>query len=419
MISETLHTTLTDDETPADEGEPRRFVRHLASLTSTKLADGFIDPKLILSWLLSSLGAPGYLIGTLVPVRESGALLPQIALARWIEARNIRKFFWAGGSLVQGLAALGIAAAAFTLEGATAGWMIVLCLAVLSLARASCSASYKDIAARTLTKGTRGTVSGTAGTVAAVGTFAFAIGLATGVLPLEGTTIAAAIALAGALWIVAALIFAGLDEPEADTDENTDTLERLLKPLKDDEFKTFIAARALLISTALAPPFLLLMSQGVEDQSLGNLGYFLIATALATILSSYIWGRLSDTSSRRTLAYSGGLAALALGAAAATGWIIGGLGGSLGAAAFIFVSQIAYEGVRAGRKTHLTDMDAHGQKALYTALSNTMIGVFLVIGGVFGVIADTFGPAVTLAILAIMAGLGGALSLGLSEVQED
>ena len=418
MLSETLHKALTDDATTADAGEARRFTRHLVSLTATKSADGLIDPKLILSWVMGALGAPGYLIGALVPVRESGALLPQIALARWIEASTTRKFFWAAGSLIQGLAALAIALAIFTLEGAVAGWAILAGLAVLSLARAACSASYKDIAARTIQKGARGTVSGAAGTVAAGLAIAFAAALASGLLPLKASTIAAAITVAGGLWIFAALVFAGLSEPGAEVEDETGELDRLLKPLRDDEFRTFIAVRALLISTALAPPFLVMMSQPQAERALGNLGILLLATAAATILSSYVWGRLSDRSSRRTLIYSGALAALTLGAAAGAGWSLGTLATPL-AAAVIFTAQIAYEGVRAGRKTHLTDMDAQGQKALYTALSNTMIGVFLLIGGAFGWIADSLGPAVALALLAVMAGLGALFGLGLSEVQDD
>lgn len=44
-------------------------------------------------------------------------------------------------------------------------------------------------------------------------------------------------------------------------------------------------------------------------------------------------------------------------------------------AGFVFIAQIAYQGARAGRKTHMTDMDTDGRKAVYTALSNTLIGV--------------------------------------------
>ena len=55
--------------------EPGNFFKHVGSLALTKSADGLIDPKLVLSWLMTSLGAPVALIGLLVPVREAGALI--------------------------------------------------------------------------------------------------------------------------------------------------------------------------------------------------------------------------------------------------------------------------------------------------------------------------------------------------------
>ncbi|MEL7100086.1 MAG: MFS transporter [Pseudomonadota bacterium] len=417
MLSKTLHAALTKDG--ADPRGAKPFTTHLIALISTKLADGLIDPKLVLSWLLSALGAPGALIGALVPVREAGALLPQIALSRMIARRRYRKYVWAAGSALQGFAALGMGAAALLLDGAAAGWAVLGCLAVLACARAACSASYKDIAARTLEKGTRGTVSGTAGTVSATLVFAFAAALALGLLPLEAWVIAAALFVAGGLWIVGAGTFTALNEPAASPDDSPLAAADLLDPvLHDSEFRTYIAVRGLLIATALAPPFLLLLSARGADNQLGNLGLLMVASALAAITSSYVWGRLSDRSSRQTLVISGALAAAAFGTAATLG-LLANSSGTFVLAGVLFVAQIAYEGVRAGRKTHLTDMDTGGDKALYTALSNTMVGILLLAGGGFGLLADIAGPAVVLAVFAGLSAVAALAALGLSEVQQD
>jgi len=392
---------------------------HIAALGLTKIADGLIDPKLVLAWLVGELGAPGTVVGALVPVREAGALLPQLALARMVQARRVRKGIWAAGSAVQGLAALAIAASAVLLDGAAAGWAIVACLAVLASARAACSASHKDLLARTVEKGRRGRIGGTAGTIGSVAVLGFAAALATGWLPREVPVIAGAIAVAGALWLAAAAVMARLDEPAAEPDGAGD-LGDLAKPLRDDaEFRTYLGTRILLIATALAPPFLVMQSAGADAAALGNLGVLLLAGAAAAIASSYIWGRASDASSRRTLAGAGALAAATLGLAAGLGLATGGLGGTWAAAGAIFTAQIAYQGARAGRKTHLTDMDTGDDKPLYTALSNTLVGVMLLAGGAFGVLAEVAGPAWTLAALAAMAGLGAALALRLSEVQDE
>ena len=100
--------------------------------------------------------------------------------------------------------------------------------------------------------------------------------------------------------------------------------------------------------------------------------------------------------------------------------MVGIITGNLGiwtTAAFLFVAQIAYEGTRSGRKIHLTDMDTGGRKAIYTALSNTLIGGLLLLGGGFGLLADLFGPAYVLAVFASMAALGVVVAARLSEVQ--
>ncbi|MDU8945409.1 MFS transporter [Ovoidimarina sediminis] len=421
MLTRTLFKAIAPEDAEPGDGAAERFSRHFLSLSSTKIADGLIDPKLVLAWVMGAVGAPGYLIGSLVPVREAGALLPQILLAREIQRRAVRKYFWVAGSIIQGLAAFGMAIAALTLEGAGAGWVILLCLAIFACARAACSASHKDVLARTVETGARGTVSGAAGTVAALVVFAFAVLLSFGVIPRELGAISIAIMVAGALWLLAAMTYLGIDEPpDRDAGDEGTTSKNVLEPLwKDGEFRRYILVRGLMISTALAPPFLVMLSEGAGEGAPGNLGLLLVASSLAAIASSYLWGRLSDRSSRQTLAGAGALAAIALGTAAAIGLMTGGLLNGAIAAVAVFVAQIGYEGARAGRKTHLTDMDTPGGKARYTALSNTMIGVLLIAGGGFGFLSDIVGPSAVLALFAVMSLLGAWAALGLDEVQGD
>lgn len=397
----------------------RSYRIHLASLALTKTADGLIDPKLVLAWLLDAIGSSGFLVGMLVPVRESGALLPQLLLARVIQKTKIRKYFWAVGAAVQGLAALGMAIAAIALPGKVAGWLILVLLAMLAVARSACSASYKDVLSRTIEKRMRGKVSGSAGTMAAIAVLAFAVLLSTGLLPREPAAISGAIAFAGCLWLLAAAVIVRLDEPEDQCASEADvSLSGLLDPLQgDSEFRNFIATRALLISTALAPPFLVTLGSG--DTGYGNLGLLVLASSIASILSSYIWGALSDWSSRKTLMLAGAASGVILAIAATTGFLDVSDKSGILIAGYVFVSQIAYQGVRAGRKTHLTDMNSDGRKSVYTALSNTLIGVLLVLGGLFGALADAVGPESVLAILAAFSLTAILAASRLSEVQQE
>lgn len=407
------------DEAPPGRHEPRNWLIHVVTLTFTKVADGLIDPKLVLAWLLNALGAPGAFIGAVVPVREAGALLPQLALTRWVETRRRRKTIWSLGSALQGLAALGMAASAVLLDGWIAGLAVVACLAGLAVARAICSLSHKDAVARTIRKTRRGSVGGTAASLGSAAVLAFGGALAGGLIPLAPWAIGAALAVAGGLWIGAAGMFLLLSETGRDPQPAAGSAaERFTGPLRrDPQFRRFVAVRALLTATALAPPFLVMLSSEGGARQLGYLGPLVLASAGASILSGYVWGRLSDRSSRQTLMASGALGAMALGAAAAAGLATGGLGGVAGSVLAIFAAQIAYAGVRTGRKVHLTDMVADDRRARYTALSNSLIGTVLLAGGLFGVLADLAGPAWVLAAFAALCAGSVPVAASLDEVQ--
>ncbi|MBQ0766572.1 MAG: MFS transporter, partial [Sulfitobacter litoralis] len=175
----------------AQEAEARNALRHIASLTMTKVADGLIDPKLMLSWLLTALGAPAVYAGALVPIREAGALLPQIVMAGWVQAMARRKWAWVAGSAGQGIFAALIVLAALTLDGSAAGLAICGALAGLAVSRAACSVSYKDILGKTVGKSRRGSITGTAGSVASAGVLVLALLLMSGLVQDRGVVIAA------------------------------------------------------------------------------------------------------------------------------------------------------------------------------------------------------------------------------------
>ena len=83
----------------------------------------------------------------------------------------------------------------------------------------------------------------------------------------------------------------------------------------------------------------------------------------------------------------------------------------------IFILMIAYQGVRLGRSTHLVDMATAETRAAYTALSNTIIGMVLILGGGFSLVASYAGLATVIAILGVMSALAAVSALGLEEVQ--
>ena len=403
----------------ACQQEPGNFFRHVGSLALSKSADGLIDPKLVLSWLMTSLGAPVALIGLLVPVREAGALLPQLMTAGFLRRLQRRKWAWAAGSMVQGLAAASIGLIAISLTGASAGWAIVIALAILALARSVCSVCFKDVLGKTIDKARRGTATGLAGSIASVTVIAYALTLSFNLID-RMMLVIGGLFVAGGAWLVGAMLFATLDEQAGATEGGRSALKEALNNftyLRDDpQLTRFILTRGLLTATALAPPFMIAVGSEAGE-SYDKLGFLVLASALASLCSSFVWGRLSDRSSRKVLIFSALVAAIIL---AATSWLAfaGTLGGGYILPVLLFGLMIAYQGVRLGRSTHLVDMADKDTRAAYTALSNTIIGLLLLAGGVFSLVANWFGGEMVLAIMAGMSGLAILAAWGLEEVQQ-
>lgn len=403
--------------------QPRHFLVHVASLSATKMGDGLMDPKLILAWVMSAIGAPAAITGMLVPIRESLALLPQLFISAYIRTMPQRKWAWMAGSVVQGVAVIGMGWAALTLEGTTGGLAILALLTLFAIARSICSTSYKDVLGKTVSKQTRGTATGTAGTIAATGVLLYGLALSAGIIPLTLATISAGLFVGGALWLMAALMFMRLEEEPGATEGGVHGLSVAFEQFgllrEDPQLTRFIIVRSLLMATALAPPFLVTMAGDTGERSLSRLGPFVIAASTASVASAYIWGRFADHSSRQVLIATALAGAVTLLAAGLIGLLQPALLGGFAGPLILFALMIAYQGTRLGRSTHIVDMSPSHKRASYTAVSNTTVGVALLAGGLFGFVADWFGNAVVLLVFAAMCVLAAWVGRGLDEVQRD
>jgi hypothetical protein len=400
--------------------QPENFVTHILSLSLTKTADGLINPKLILSWILTTLGAPSYFIGLLVPIREAGALLPQLFTAGYLRSLPQRKFAWAAGSFAQGASAAGMGIAAMTLKGFALGLTITILLTILALARSVCSVSYKDVLGKTLDQSKRGTAIGTASSLAAASVVIYALLLSSQIFD-KLTLVTIGLFLAAGFWMTASLLFTTLTEEKGATEGGGNPFQVAKDHAKyltqDRQLMLFILTRALLTATALAPPFMVALTATDFQEGFAGPGWLLLASSMASLTSSYIWGRLSDRSSRYVLLLSGLLGGIALTATSICtfltmlhiSWLMPVL---------LFGLMVAYQGVRLGRSTHLVDMASENKRAAYTALSNTIIGVILIAGGAFSIIASLYGEITVLIIFALMC-FASAISAYLLEEAQD
>lgn len=431
-MEEKLYDLVVEEEDPTCEGisddaceeVPRNFGKQVIASVCSKIGDQLSKPGVILTWLLTALGSPAFLIGLLAPVREAGSLLPQLIVGGVIRRFPIRKGFWIVGAILQGVSVIGMGFAALLLEGTTAGATIVGLLVLFSLSRGISSIASKDLLGKTIPKTRRGRLGGLASSIA--GWVAVGVGIFFALYRAEELPVglfAGILFLAGGLWLIGAFVMSTVVESPGKTTraENAlaDAVESFRFLKEDPVFLRFCLARALLASTILSMPFYVVLAHEATGGKPASLGLLMIAGSLATALSGATWGKLSDQSSRKTLAVAG-LAAGLIGvgtAAVPAGEIEPGLGLWLYGILF-FLIGLAHTGIRMGRKTYLVDHATNDNRARLVAVSNTLMGIVLLLSGTFGLLASVVGERAVILLFALLGILGALLAFRLPEAGE-
>ncbi len=404
--------------------QPKNFLYQVFAQAFSKTGDALADSKVVLPWVLGSVGAPAFLIGLLVPIRESLALLPQVIIGGVIRRFPVRKGFWVASSAVEGICVIlmGVVAA-LGMQGAAAGWAIIVLLVIFSLARGVASIAAKDTLGKTVSKGRRGRVSGYAATLS--GLVALLVGIYLALSPAQARPewlLYVIIISAGLSWFLAAAVFTLINEyPGATTGGRSigDLVKaQIMLLFKDPELQKFLVVRTLMVSTALVGPVYVGLAQRETGQALDHLGWLIISTGLAGAISSSVWGVLSDKSSRLTMS----VAALIVGVLGVV--VVTTLNFApvytneiMFYAAILFILGVAHAGVRIGRKTHIVDLASGDQKAEYVALSNTIIGVAMLVLGALTSIFISIGLEFCLTVLSAMALFGAGMGLTMKHVQ--
>ncbi|QEA39289.1 MFS transporter [Pistricoccus aurantiacus] len=403
--------------------QPENFLRHLCASLGTKLADELSSARLVLPWLLGSIGAPLWMVGLLVPIREAGALLPQLFVAGYLRQQPVRKWVWVLGGTVQALAAGCLAILAWLGKGSVGGALVLAALVLLSLARGLSSIATKDVMGKTIAKQRRGTLMGWSGSIASGVTLA-----AGGVLMLFDDqpgqlALAILLGIAALGWALNAAFAASIKEQPGATQGGANAWDSIKQGVfllrRDRDFLHFNLSRALLLSSALALPYIALLGERQSGDDLGGLGILIVISGLAGLVANPIWGKRSDVSSRRVMRDAGLGAAICCGLAASLPWLPGAWSETVWPFAIVYgLLVIAHAGVRLGRKTYVVDMADSENRALYVALSNTLTGVLmLLLGAVLGGLAQVMGTSWLLLVLAGFALAAAASAQRLPEVE--
>ena len=419
---EALYTRLAED----DEGRvckdisaeachetPGNFIHTLTANTLSSLADKLASAKTTLPWLLLHLGAPAWMLSLLVPIRESGSMLPQMLIGALVRRQPVRKWVWVWGGALQGISLMAMGWAAMILEGTTAGVTLLLLLVLFSLARGACSVAYKDVQGKTIPKTRRGRLSGWISAVS--GLAALTVGVVLSQLQTGGSQLlyVGLLLLAALCWFLAAWWFSRIVEFPGATEGGANGFTEALKKLsllRDDKpFQRFVIARALAMGSGLAAPFYIALARDDLGSAISLLGLFIAIEGLAGLISSPVWGRWADQSSRQVFAVACALAGLLSILVAVISWLT--LNPTLAMLVYLlafFGLGVAHAGVRLGRKTYMVDMASGNKRTDYVAVSNTVIGALLLLTGLVGAVTALISVPGTLILLGL-AGLAGAV----------
>lgn len=385
----------------ACEVQPHNYgVIFIANLL-TLISDALSSTKLIIPWLFATAGIPPFFSGLLVPVREAFSMLPQIFIGVWIRQFAIHKGVYLISSIFQALALLGIMLSALFTTGNTAGWTVLFCVFLYSVSRAFSSVAGKDVLGKTISKEKRGQVSGYANRFA--GAFTLVLGIMV-MLGIAATTrnLVIFIGLASLTMLLSGLLYVWLKEFPHVIEVKIKKVD--VKPIKllktDTNFRRFVLTRALLMSSGLATPYIVLMAQQNHNSWLG-LGMFIAISGLANFVSSTFWGKQSDKNSKQVLITCAiattGICLLAT----ACYWLPTSMQSYCYALCF-FLLAITHQGVRIGRSTYVVDLAQGDKRTAYVTVSNTTIGVLLLLVGVLSAVLSQAAVWVTLLFFAVI-----------------
>lgn len=394
---------------------PANYLLNVANGAATKLAEQIASPGLVLPWLMTAIGAPGVFATLFVPVKQVGSLLPQLAIAGRIRAVSRRKWVWAGAGATQAIMLALLAAAVVALPPAIAAAVAVGLFALFCIASGAGSVAFQDVVGKTIPKGARGRM--LANRALTGGILALTAGLALRLVgDIQGQSVELVLLLvltAAALWALAALLFAMMHEEAGATEGGRSILTELRGGFAlaraAGGFRRYLVARALLLAVELAMPVFVLQANAHGATATADLPVYVLAVAASAIVSSPFWGHFADRTSETVLALSGIVGAIAGAGMIAVPLLSPVLTSAWSLAPFFALLGIAEAGVRLGRKTYLVDGAPTTERPLYTAFSNTVIGVLAFSGFAFGIMADLLSPAAAIATIAVLA-IGGTIA---------
>jgi len=388
---------------------------------SNNAANELTSVKLVLPFLYTSVGAPVFFAGLLVPLYTVSKIAVQMIVAPIVSAaRSSKKFM-----LVAGLAtAAALVLISLTVDVVRAAWLVPIFLfATLAIGAANGlgSLAFQNLIGRDLPSERRSRLLFTQSSLA--GVFAVIVALGSELILRPGTSTAAhqeLIWLGISLFVVSALLILAVRETESPQPRGSrgahESRSRHLAELADSFrvalalpwFHRFLIARSLFLSVELAMPFYSIHAATFHGNSVSGLNAFVIASSIGLVLGGLIWPRIGKSSVYAILVLAAGTACLGGLLAIAIELRLVSQAIYLYAIVFVLVS-LGAQGIKNGRTLYLLGVTTDEERPYCIAVANVSIGVIAVaFGAVLGALASFRGvgwPIFVLIALNILAAI--------------
>jgi hypothetical protein len=403
-----------------DQDAHRNYAALLGEGVAGGAATELTSVELVLPFLYTSVGAPVFFAGLLVPIATVAKRAVQVFVAPLVSAARSCKRLLAFTSI---LIALAIAVVSLTFDVVAVYWVVPIFLIValiIGAANGLSSLAFQDLIGRILSRERRHHLLFTQSSLGGLIVVIVALGSLV-ILP-PGTSLAAhqeLIWLGIGLFVLSALAAMAIREPVvAQSSHSSAPRKRGLKIAVLGEsfriamalpwFRRFLIARTLYLSIELAIPFFAIHAASFHGNSLSGLNAFVIAANIGLIIGGFAWAKFDESSVDRILILAAGIAGI--GGLLAMAIEVGFASQSIFLYAVVFVLvSLGADGVKNGRTLYLIGMATHEERPFCIAVANTTIGIVgIAVGALLGVLAGFKGvawPILALVILNVAAAL--------------
>jgi len=385
----------------------RNFRLGLVNGAFYNLSRSLLDPSLVLTWLASQLTSSNFLIGLVVPINQGGWFLPQLLISGYLQGRERKLPLYVAMSAPRAICWASMALALFLIpDRAVLLILFYTLLTAYSLGEGLAGLSFMDIVAKAIPSTRRGAFFGwrrfLGGVLALGGSLVvkYVLDERRGLAFPDNFGILFTLSF---LAISGAMISFGLfvEPVEPVLNQSVALLGQLKRaldlPRRDDNYGRLLVVQFLARGAGMATPFYIVYAQRALGVSAGMVGVYLTWATLAGIVSTLIWGRLSDQRGNRGVILLVGLVGLATPLAALLiPWLVRGQP-SVAAQAFAIVfvlSSIFQMGLPIGYHNYLLDIAPAEDRPLYIGLANTLTGLTVLASAIGGLIVDLTGLAV-------------------------